>query len=163
MPTTASFTPKIAGKKEGLSVLLTLLATVGILIWGNLPGTGQQKKQRESRDEFIQLPHGSLVAISSEGEGIPGDTVSFPFLAQSSESVLLPTFKERGVTHLLLTSRDIYPHVSIYGDSVSFVETEEGFAAYRYASQNPESKTSLLTEPDNRLSGIYLVVDEASD
>ena len=163
MPTPTCFTSKIAAKKEGIRVFLTLLATVGILLWGNLPGTGQQKKHRESRDEFIQLPHGSLVALSTEGEGIPGATVSFPFLAQSSEAVLLPTFKAHGVTHLLLTSRDIYLHLTIYGDSVSFVETEDGFAAYRYASQNPESKTSLLTAADERLSGIYLAVDDASN
>ena len=38
------------------------------------------------------------------------------------------------------------------------MKTDENLGVFRYASQNPEIKTNMLTEENNQLSGIYLVV-----
>lgn len=119
-----------------------------------------KEKTAPEKDMLLnQLPDGSIIAVSSRWKNTTTlITVPFPDLARSSETNIRALLKLQGVTHLLLTSQDVYPHLSIYSDSVSLVETDEGCTTFRYASRNPLSQTAMLKGPDNQLSGIYLVV-----
>lgn len=120
----------------------------------------QEKTAAETEMSFNQLPDSSIVAVSPRWKNaIPLQTVFFTDLAKATETDIRAPLKAQGVTHLLLTSRDVYPHLSIYNDSVSLVETDEGCVAFRYTSRNPLSQTAVLKRPDNQLSGVYLGVD----
>ena len=145
--------------KQIVLVALALVASTFSL--SQLDSHSQQTTARETEVLLNQLPQGSIVAVSSRWKNTTAlTTVPFSNLAGSSEFDLHSAFKAQGVTHLLLTGLDIYPHVSIYGDSISLVETDEGRVVFRYASQNPLTQTSMLKESDNQLSSIYLGVDE---
>ena len=138
---------------------LTVLSVVFFL--GQLESHSEQKTTREIEVLLNQLPDSSVVAVSSKWKNAtPLTTVPFPDLARSSETSIRAALRAQGVTHLLLTSQDVYPHLSIYSDSVSLVETDEGCVTFRYASQNPLSQTAMLKAPDIQLSSIYLGVDK---
>ncbi|RKU30002.1 hypothetical protein C6499_07220 [Candidatus Poribacteria bacterium] len=145
--------------KQIVLVALALVATVSSLNQFN--SHSEQKTEYETNALLNQLPQDSVIAISSNSEHTTAlPTVPFSDLARLSETDICAAFKTQGVTHLLLTSRDIYSHVSIYGDSISLVETDEGRVVFRYASQKPLMQTSMLKKSDNQLSSIYVSVDE---
>ena len=108
-----------------------------------------------------RLPDSSVIAVSSRWKNkVALRTVSFTDLATVTETNIRASLKAQGVTHLLLTSHDVYRHLSIYSDSISLVETDEGCVTLRYASQSPLSHTAVLKVADNQLSSIYLVVEK---
>lgn len=138
---------------------LTILAAVFFLCQPE--GYSQEKTACEMEEFLNQLPKGSVIAVSSRWKNtIPLQTVPFSDLARATETNIRAVLKAQGVTHLLLTSQDVYPHISVYGDSVSLVETDEGHVTFRYASRWPLSQTAMLKASDNQLSGIYLGVDK---
>ena len=139
---------------------MVLIILVAIFLFSQSQDRSHQKIEGETEKLLNQLPQGSMTVISTEWEEVHGKTVHFPDLARLSEIDVLSVFKKHEITHLLLTSADIYPYLSIYGDSVSFVKTDENLGVFRYASQNPEINTNMLTEENNQLSSIYLVVGE---
>lgn len=147
-------------KMKQILYLIPALA-IAVFLLSQPQGNIQQKTEHKTDVLLNQLPQGSVVAVYAGWKNATAlKTVPFSDLIGSSESDILSACKAQGVTHLLLTNRDIYPHISIYGDSVSLVETDEGRVVFRYASQSPLTQTPMLKESDNQLSGIYLSVDE---
>ena len=126
------------------------------------PESYSQEKTASKKEVLLnQLPDSSIIAVSSRWKNTdPLRTVSFTDLATATETNIRGVLIAQGVTHLLLTSQDVYPHLSIYSDSVSLVETDEGQVTFRYASRSPLSQTAMLKGPDNQLSSIYLGVDK---
>ena len=146
-------------RKALIAGSLTILVAVFFLC--QLESYSQQKTESEKGVLLNQLPDGSVIAVSSRWKNtVPLRTVSFSDLARATETDVRTALMAQGVTHLLLTSQDVYPYLSIYSDSVSLVETDEGCVTFRYASLNPLSQTAMLKGPDNQLSGIYLVVEK---
>ena len=139
------------------------ILAIGAIVFLFCQPESYSKEKTESKKEVLlnQLPDGSIIAVSSRWKNTTTlTTVPFPDLARSSETDIRAVLRPQGVTHLLLTSQDVYPHLSIYSDSVSLVETDEGCTTFRYASRNPLSQTAMLKGPDNQLSGIYLVMEK---
>lgn len=137
---------------------LTILAAV--FFHCQLENYSQQKTAAKTEALLNQLPDSSLIAVSVRWKNtVALRTVSFPNLATATETNIRTTLIAQGVTHLLLTNRDVYPHLSIYSDSVSLVETDAGCVTLRYASQSPLSHTAVLKGADTQLCSIYLGVD----
>ena len=146
-------------RKALVGGVLTLL--VAVFCCYPSKGYSEQKTGSQKRVLFNQLLDGKVIAVSSRWKNaFPLRTVSFPDLATATETEIRPALLAQGVTHLLLTSQDVYPHLSIYSDSVSLVETDQGHITFRYASRRPLSQTAMLKGADNYLSGIYLAVDK---
>lgn len=146
--------------KRNIFVIGILAIGAAVFFFSQSESYSEEKTGSEKEVLLNRLPDSSIIAVSSRWKNtLPLRTVSFTDLAAATETNIRATLKAQGVTHLLLTSQDVYPHLSIYSDSVSLVETDEGHVTFRYTSRSPLSRTAILKAPDNQLSSIYLGVD----
>ena len=156
--------------------VVALVIVLAVLFSRRVQVPKQQKTAHEAKLETRELVNnlnrfllpGSTVAISHRSEGMSHNmglytTVSFFKLERFGESEILPMLKKQGITHLLITSSDVYTLLFLYGDLVTRVKTDKGYIAFRYGLQTPLSETTIVTRPNNRLSGIYIVISETSN
>lgn len=139
------------------------ILAIGAAVFVFCQSDSYSKEKTASEKEMLlnQLPDSSIIAVSSGWKStVALQTVSFSDLARATETDIRAELMTQGVTHLLLTSQDVYPHLSIYSNSVSLVETDEECVTFRYASRNPLIQTAMLKGSDNQLSGIYLVMEK---
>lgn len=155
---------------------VVLIIALAVFLLGRVQGLRQQTTARkvklETRELVNQLNHlfslGSTVAVSSEWKRMSRNVdlytaVPFLKLARLGESEILPMLKEQRITHLLLTSWDLYTLLFLYGDLVTRIKTDKGYTAFRYEVQTSLTETAFVTIPNNRPSGIYIVIGETSN
>ena len=147
--------------RQNIFIIGILAIGAAVFFFCRSESYGEQKTDSGIKILLDQFPAGSIIAVSSKMENsLPLQTVAFPNLAEATETNIREALKTQGVTHVLLTSQDIYPHLAIYNDSVSLIETDEGYVTLRYASRRPINPANMVKEPDDQLSAIYLCVDK---
>lgn len=146
---------------RGQPIGVVMYVLVMVLSLVNQPDSYCQKTSNETDPLLNNLPPDSVIAVSAAWKGATAlTTIPFAGLPTFSDLDDYVMLKKQNVTHLLLTSRDIYSLVAIYGDSVSIVETDKGTTVLRYASRSHLPQTITLKESYTLPSSIYLGTDE---